>query len=175
MGISATGMRDIAQEADLSAGNLYHYFESKDEILLFCQERTLERLLESAKAARGAGTSYAERVRALMRAHVRCMLDELEGAIAHLEVESLPPAMRARVIVRRDEYEHAVRRLVAAGMKRGEFVRADASLVTRAMLGAVNWSAAWYRPGGARSVAEIADAISDFLVRGLVHGASSPA
>src|SRR5258705_286811 len=60
------------------------------------------------------------------------------------------------------------RRLVAEGMKPGEFGRTDPALGTRAMLGAVNWTARWYRPDGPRSVAEIADSLSDYLVRGLV-------
>ena len=103
-----------------------------------------------------------------MSAHVRCMLDELEGATAHLEVEVLPEAMRRGVVEKRDTYERAVRGLVAEGIERGEFARTDPALVTRAMLGAVNWTARWYRPEGPRSVAEIADSLSDYLVRGLV-------
>lgn len=168
LGLAATGMREIAEEADLSPGNLYYYFRSKDEILLFCQERTLERLLLAAKKALRQPGSSAERLRAMLNAHVHCMLDELEGATAHLEVEALPQEMRARVIERRDSYEYAVRLLVTEGVKSGEFAPVDPALVTRAMLGAVNWTARWYRPDGPRSVAEIADSLSDYLVRGLL-------
>jgi len=37
------------------------------------------------------------------------------------------------------------------------------------MLGAVNWTARWYRPDGPQSVAEIADSLSEYLVRGLMR------
>jgi AcrR family transcriptional regulator len=120
-GVAAAGMREIAEEADLSPGNLYHYFSGKHEILLFCQERKLEHMLAAVKAARASAVPVAEQLRAVMRVHVHCMLDDLEGATAHLEVEALPEALRGPMIEKRDAYERAVRTLVAQGMKRGEF------------------------------------------------------
>jgi AcrR family transcriptional regulator len=163
-GIAAAGMREIAEEAGLSPGNLYHYFSGKDEILLYCQERTLERMLGAVRLATGGP---AAQLRAVLRAHVHSMLDEMEGSVAHLDVEALPGDMRARMIARRDDYERALRALVAGGMAAGEFARGDAALVTRAMLGALNWTARWYRPDGERSVDEIADGLADYLVKGL--------
>ena len=158
-GIAAAGMREIAEEAGLSPGNLYHYFSGKDEILLFCQERTLERMQAAVDAARGTA---AERLRCVLRVHVHCMLDELEGATAHLDVEALPKKLRAPMIEKRDAYERAVRAIVAEAMPRG-----DAALVTRAMLGAANWTARWYRPDGTQGAEEIAETLSDYLVKGL--------
>jgi AcrR family transcriptional regulator len=164
-GIAAAGMREIAEEAGLSPGNLYHYFTGKDEILLYCQERTLERMHAAVHEAQGTAP---ERLRAVLQAHVHSMLDELESATAHLDVDALPERMRAQMIEKRDAYERAVRAIVAAGVKSREFARCDASLVTRAMLGAVNWTARWYRPDGPQTPDEIAQALSDYLVKGLL-------
>ena len=165
-GIAAAGMREIAEEAGLSPGNLYHYFTGKDEILLYCQERTLERMHAAVQEAHGTAP---ERLRAVLQAHVHNMLDELESATAHLDVDALPERMRAQMIEKRDAYERAVRAIVAAGVKSREFARCDASLVTRAMLGAVNWTARWYRPDGPQTPDEIAQALSDYLVKGLLE------
>lgn len=166
-GLADAGMREIAEEAGLSPGNLYYYFDSKDELLLFCQERTLEHMLAAVDAAKVGARSSAEQLRAILRAHVHALLDELEGATAHLEVDALPAALRAPMIRKRDRYERALRALVAQGAARGEFAPCDASLVTRAMLGAVNWTARWFRPDGPKSADEVAAAIADYLVKGL--------
>lgn len=166
-GFAATGMREIAEEADLSPGNLYHYFAGKHEILYFCQDRTLVRMLGSLDEARVRGDTATDQVRHVIRAHVCCVLDELGGATAHLEVEALPEPLRADIIDKRDRYERGLRELVAGGVSAGEFAPCDEALVTRTILGAINWSARWYKPGGRQSAEEVADGMADYLVRGL--------
>jgi AcrR family transcriptional regulator len=167
-GFAETGMREIAEAADLSTANLYYYFPSKADILYFCQDHSVGRMLEAVRLAGRGGAGAAERLRGVVTAHLLCTLDELDGAAAHTEVEALPARLRARIVAKRDRYERAVRAIVAGGMRQGAFAATDAALVTRALLGACNWTTRWYRPGGRLTPARIARIYADYLVRGLL-------
>ena len=158
-------MRDIADAADLSPANLYHYFDGKHDLLFYCQDRALDRMLAAVASARRTSSSATERLQLVLTAHVRTLLDDIEGATAHLQMESLPPSLRSAIVKKRDRYEQALRRLVADGIRSGELVDMNPALVARAMLGAMNWTVTWFRPEGPVSAAAVGDVISRFLVR----------
>jgi AcrR family transcriptional regulator len=166
-GFADTGMRDIAAAADLSAANLYHYFDGKNDLLFYCQDRALDRMLAAVTAARRASPSATERLRIVFTAHLQTLLDEVEGATAHLQIDSLPPKLRDAIVKKRDRYERALRRLIADGIKSGELVDMEPAIVTRAMLGAMNWTVTWFRPDGPNTADAVGSIISRFLVRGI--------
>lgn len=166
-GFADTGMRDIADAVDLSPANLYHYFDGKHELLFYCQDRALDRMLDAVASARRTTSSATERLRLVFTAHVHTLLDDIEGATAHMQMETLPPPLRSAIVKKRDRYEHALRRLVAAGVRSGELVDMQPAIVARAMLGAMNWTVTWFRPGGVETAAAVGEVISRFLVRGI--------
>jgi hypothetical protein len=124
-------------------------------------------MLTSVTQARRGKTPADQRLLAVLSTHVLTMLDEVEGATAHLEVEALSPPLRQRIVKKRDRYERAVRRMISDGITAGTFVAGDAALVARAMLGALNWVVTWYRPDGLHAPSHIASEMANYLVRGI--------
>jgi TetR/AcrR family transcriptional regulator len=167
-GFAETGMRDIAEAAALSPANLYNYFQGKHEILYFCQDNSVDRLLAALTQARRLQGSAADKIRLVISSHLRCVLDEVEGAAAHFLTTSLPQQMRKRLLEKRDGYEEGVRQLIAAGIRSGEFADCHPALVTRVLLGALNWSASWFNPEGPLTSGEIAEEFANYLIRGLL-------
>jgi AcrR family transcriptional regulator len=173
-GFAETGMRDIAEAAALSPANLYNYFQGKHEILFFCQDNSLDRMIGALKKARRMRASAALKLRLVIVSHLRCVLDEVEGSAAHLLTSALPPRLKRGLIAKRDRYEEGVRQLIAAGARSGEFVPCDPTLTACAMLGALNWSVRWFNPEGRLTPAEIAEGFADYLIRGLLAEPDAP-
>jgi hypothetical protein len=92
----------------------------------------------------------------------------MEG-LRRIEVDDLPPALRRRIVGRRDRYERGIRSIIAAGIKSREFTPADPKLGTRAILGSLNWTVRWYRPDGPQTPSQVGAAFAAYLVRGLIR------
>lgn len=168
-GFTATSMRAIAMQIGLTPGALYHYFESKSDLLYFCQEYSTDRMIEKARKIQRMDAAWQMKLRALISEQMLCMLDELNGSAAHIELHALPHGRLERIVRKRDAYEKILRGVIARGIKAREFVPCDVKMVTFAILGAINWTVRWYRPGGPDNAAHIATKFSNYLVRGLLR------
>jgi len=173
-GFAQTGMREIAAAADLSPANLYNYFRGKDEILFFCQDNALDRLIANlARTQRSRTLSATEKLHTAITFHLHCVLDEVEGSAAHLMTNSIALNLQKRLLAKRDRYEHGVRQLIVAGIRSGEFTGTDPALLARAILGALNSTILWFNPQGPLTTETLAVHFATYLIRGLRRGRTS--
>ena len=169
-GFAATGMREIAEVADLSPGNLYHYFRGKQELLYFCQDYTLETMLSSLRTARRTRAAAGKKLRNVIEAHLRCVLDEVAGSTAHLEVIDLHAICDVGSLTNATGMNAGFDRWLTPASGRKSSDPATPRWLRAPSWGALNWTVRWYRPEGDRTVEEVAEEFSNYLVRGLVAG-----
>ena len=166
-GYHAATLEGIAERLGIRKAALYHYFPDKDAILYACHRESLaelERLIESSV---GCCEGPADRLSYLIREHVRVMTETLEGSPLAFEVPALSPDRRAEIVAGRDRYERLLRELIAAGVASGVFREVDPKVAVFAILGAINWIARWYRPGGRMTGMELGEGFADYLLGGL--------
>lgn len=165
-------MREIARGVGLQPGALYYYFASKDDLLLACQTWSLDRLIDRAEAIRAEEAGPAERLEALILSHLDLTLRVTGGGAAHIEVGALPPRHRRGIVRRRDAYEALVRETIEDGIQDGVFAPVDARAAALALLGALNWTAVWWRPGGDWSSENVAGDFAGIFLHGLMRRGS---
>ncbi len=168
-GLHATGMRDIAAECGMQVGNLYYYFESKQDLLAFCQRHTLEGLIELTRRVRNLEIRCDTQLYLIVVGHVVRLNQEAPGSLAHLEIEALDSALRRPILRQRDRYESSIRTIVDDGISDGVFRAVNPKVAIRGLLGAVNWTVKWFQPNGALSSADIGHQFADMLVSGLLE------
>lgn len=167
-GFHATSMQDLADSLGMNRGSLYHYIDSKDDLLWSIVSDALEQLRRQVGPVLETDAPPDERLRAAILAHLAVASTEQQAlSLLQVELRALPPARRDELIARRDAYEALWRATVAQGVAEGTFRPVDVRLATITILAACNWFTQWYRPGGSLSAEQIGLSVADLMLHGL--------
>jgi len=167
-GYAATTTRELSSALGVTNGTFYHYFATKEELLLRICNESLSRITEAVSAAVAAAPTARERVEALIRSHVETMLaDQSLHKTMLTELRSLTGDHLAAVTARRDAYDRLVREVVedaqAGGAVRSDL---DPRTLSLLLLNLLNWTIFWFDPAGALSPAELAETIATLFLDG---------
>lgn len=157
-GYYGASIRDIAAEADMTAASIYHYFDSKQDILRVVMTGIMQDALASTRSALiNAGPTPAEQLSRLVEAWVVFHAERrIEAHVGASELRSLEEAGRHVVIALRDEQEHMFAEVVRRGIENGDFTTPDPLIATRAIITMGRGVSSWYRPDGDMTVEDVA-------------------
>jgi AcrR family transcriptional regulator len=168
-GFEATTMRDIADAAGLSAGNLYRYFESKDAMVTAILSEFSDRLLDAYQEVLAVGAPAVESLEAI------CWLLDQAGREFSREIDMLKGTGKVLSLDVASHYRDGARAryallvsLIENGVATGEVRHvADPALVAscvREIMWAPMRSLASTSPGRVR----------EFIRRAILAGAARP-
>lgn len=170
-GYAGTTMRAIADEADLKAGSIYYHYKSKDELITAVLDLSIRSLTDTVASELEALPETAtgrERIETAIRAHLSAIIQNGDYTLVSRRVfGQVPEAIRVRNTRLRDSYAGIWQDILLTAQKRGEFrTTINLSLVRLFILGALNWTVEWYKPGG-RPIDEVAREFASFVLDGL--------
>jgi TetR/AcrR family transcriptional regulator, cholesterol catabolism regulator len=167
-GFSGCSVREIAEEADILSGSLYHHFESKDKMVIEILTHYWHSL-------------FGEYDRVLA---IAAPPDETlaELVVASLAVANICPN-EVRILQQDWHYlaailpdlDHNMNRIettftdvLQAGINQGTLRNdIDPRIAYRTIMGAIAWVTRWYRPNGSHTMNEIGTVQATLLVDGL--------
>jgi AcrR family transcriptional regulator len=172
-GYADASVQDVADELGILKGSLYHYIETKEDLLF----RLLEELHDEVQAileevAAEEGLDPLERLAVYVRRQVLFNLENLPRvAVYYNDYERLSPERRAQIVARRKLHERYVTEVIEEAQRTGQAnPDLDARLLSNFIHGSFIWTYRWFRPGGKVSRDKVAETCAEFVLSGVVGG-----
>jgi AcrR family transcriptional regulator len=164
-----TTLQDIAREVGMLKGSLYYYIDSKERLLVDIISQAVNSLNEGLVRVEKADLSPEQRLKEIIREHVRFNADYREAGTLFLTerhvLESLEMSGVNRIIDRRNQL---LARTLKEAVNKGVYRPVDIRLASLAVIGLCNSLLFWYRPSGRLSHDQISDAFFELVQQGLL-------
>lgn len=176
LGYNRASMNDVAAEVGSDRASVYYYFKGKNEIFHAVIIDAIQHLVAAAERIVESDASGATKVRQLVTELMHAYTDHYPYLYVYVQEDmtKLVGDDESTRTLREQArmFNRAVGQMIAAGIDTGEFKpQLDAELVANLVLGALNWSHRWYKPGGAATPEEITDVFVEVFLHGVMaHG-----
>lgn len=175
-GYNKTTMDDIVAESNLSKGTLYWYFDSKKELFNAALMSVAEELSQGTTEIQDSYPTASDKLRAISQAAVE-IGEEFTGFFS-LFLEFWASSSRREELGHvwldlLEEYQDAIADIIEEGIASGEFRPVDADSLVWALLAAYDGMAAYLMLKPELNLAQINEAFTDVLIKGLLADGDS--
>jgi AcrR family transcriptional regulator len=149
-GYSDATVQDVADELGILKGSLYHYIETKEDLLFQLVSEVhdqVQGILEEVEAAEGLAP--LDQLELYVRKQVEYNLENLERiSIYYHDLDRLTGERLDYVKGLRRNHDQFVTKLISAAQKEGTADESfDPRLLANCVFGTIIWTYQWYRPG----------------------------
>ena len=167
-GYAAIGMRELAKEVGIQAPSLYNHYKSKDDLLREICFDMAQQFFKAFDAAEKTEEKSLKKLKAVIKAHIGVIASNLEASeVFFNEWMFLEQPNLGKFKKLRFEYEMKFREIIDKGIKKGDFKKMNSKLIAFAIFSALNATYELYNANEKLSQEQIAEDISDLLLKGL--------
>jgi AcrR family transcriptional regulator len=171
-GFDGTSLNEIAEAVGVLKGSLYHYINSKEDLLFDVIRVSHQGLQEVMELAEPFAADPAHHLAAFSYGHVflNATPERMHRGIVFLhDAKNLSPKKRAVVTRDRDNYSKYLRDIIARGQQQQEFdPELDPRLASFDVFGVITSYIRWYHPGGPITPQVLARESAAFVVASVV-------
>jgi len=169
-GYASASIQDVAEEVGVLKGSLYHYIDSKEDLLARIFEDSAGHFEAMLAEAAALDAPPVERLRSFARECSLWYLRNIERVGIYVkEWEHLSGKRRKEVVRIRVDYERNLAGIISDVKEAGEAgPDLDVNYATYFIFGALNGLPDWYRRRGSDSAEQIADGYAGMIVATVV-------
>lgn len=168
-GFAATSLEDIASAVGIWKGSLYHYINTKEDLLFAVVREPAQEILTGLRELSEMDLPPTEKIRRAMRSHLKVLETNFVYASVYLQEIAGRRRMKEWSAMDR-EYLELLESFIREGVESGEFAPlTNPRIATLGIIGALNWMTHWYRPEGPLRADAIADQFCDMFLAGLIN------
>jgi AcrR family transcriptional regulator len=171
-GYRTTTLDDLARALGVTKAALYHYVESKDDLLLKIFHQALEAIFKETHRIASLELPPELKLREIIRNHIQEIIINHQSLmfVFFTEENQLPRKYYRMVRQKKAEYDRILQEIIQAGIREGVFAEGDPRLLSYAIIGMSNWVYHWYQEGIPYTPDRIADFFIGILERGYLSG-----
>ena len=168
-GYEGASMRDLSRATGMSLAGLYHYFESKEELLYLIQKHTFTTIIERLRQRLEASNDPEERIRIFIQNHLEYFLANKEAmkVLTH-EDETLKNGRGAEIASIKREYYRVCLGLLEE-LRRSEGLEFSGRLAVLSLFGMINWIYTWHNPRIDADANVLARQMGDLFLHGVMR------
>lgn len=168
-GFERTSVQDVVSAAGVTKGAMYHYFDSKDDLLAAIYARVLRLQMDRLETFVSVDAPVEKRVFDAAADVVVTTIEHLDSTTVYFRsLHQLSPQKQEEVRRERRRYHDIFRAMVAEGQQAGVF-RSDlsADLVVDYFFGSVHHLPTWWKPSRAMDAKTVGRTFATLLIDGL--------
>lgn len=168
-GYEGASMRDLSRATGMSLAGLYHYFESKEELLYLIQKHTFRTIIDNLRKRLQGSKDAEERIRILIENHVEYFMANKESmkVLTH-EDETLKNGRGAEIRTIKREYYRICLDLLE-DFQRAKGLQFSGRLAMLSLFGMINWIYTWHNPRVDADAPELARQMGDIFFNGVMN------
>jgi AcrR family transcriptional regulator len=168
-GFAGTGIQEIAEACDLTKAGLYHYIQSKENLLLEIMSYGMDLFEEQVLSQVIEIEDPLERLKACMAKNIRLVTRGWSKEITIIlhEHATLHGPAAKKINARKKRYVRFLEKSFQEASDKGLIRKVDPKVAAFSFLGMVLWIYKWWKPDGELTDDQVAEGMIDLLFKGL--------